>query len=181
MPGSLNSPNARAIHKNISRRYSRVPGRPGQAPVSAEIDARIVLHNKSDEGLESPAIARSSKIAAPASLKGVTCGVNAGDVVTMPALSAAQAAEKFIRAIHAKAVEAVSLLMIDALCWKRRALMQQRCEVRLVRANHACPPGKPSSGFRANSFGMRGIAAATGPQRWIFHGLLMRMPMMKTT
>jgi len=96
----------------LSRRF-------GPLPIAAEINARTVFRDESNDQAELLAIGLAAMVIAPAGLSGVAANVDARDVVEMANLGAAQPAEKFLRAIRASAFAGIGEAVIDPLHCER--------------------------------------------------------------
>ena len=84
-------------------------------PVSAEIDRGRAPHRQSDDAVRLFAVADAAQVLAPGCLLGVAEQVGPGDVMMVAEFGPAQAGEVGLCAVRAGTVDAVSVLVIDAL------------------------------------------------------------------
>jgi len=91
-------------------------------PATEEIRLRALVHRETRNRRHVIAIARAAMILAPSGRLGVAKQIGPGEAATVASFGAAKAAKIFFGPIRARAVRAVSLLVIDALYFKR--LMQ---------------------------------------------------------
>jgi len=82
-------------------------------PIPAEIDARLVRHRQGHDAVNLAAIRIAAMILAPGGFLREPREVRAGNVVVMADFAAPHPAEKALRPIRARAVQAVSLGMVD--------------------------------------------------------------------
>jgi hypothetical protein len=87
-------------------------------PVTRKINARLPIQSEVGNLANLLAIGYAAVIFAPRRLLRVTQEIGTGDMVMMTGFRATQAGEIAFRPIRASAVEAVSLLVIDAAHFK---------------------------------------------------------------